>query len=236
MFGEKITSIKEGLNEDLNDLHEVLIKASEDSKSAMAAANLISPYLGVFKILNMQDKESSDSLISNAEKFKQIMGQLDKLVALSLIELQTREKGLFVQVQETLNVDIINRIQQHYKDVKKDFEELIVNLEKAHMTGQKIEESIKDIPIEAGVPGLQKILFERGFMGKTWTGKATGEMDDDTLKAASELESLLDESIKKLSFPEDISFVGKIVKDGQLVIDINKLSELLERLEKKLGK
>ena len=57
-------------------------------------------------------------------------------------------------------------------------------------------------------------------------------MDEDTLKATSELESLLDESIKKLSLPVETSFVGKIVQDGKLVIDIDKLNRLLESIEK----
>lgn len=224
-----LSSMRDGLAEDAADLLSILNDAGKESASARSAANLLTPFVSKLKGVSVKDN-------AGKTKFKTILDSMMPIVpklrtAVNNLELELGEERWYKTMLGTMvgglwNVGIVGRTKEKFSDFYKSY---IFAVKKLNMLSNKGSEIISKHNL-VGIKGLQIILFQKGFKGKVWTGKATGVMDENTIKAAQELENLLTMTLATwlAKRGKKADFSGRIVKDGKLVIDPKKLSEILE--------
>ena len=226
-LGKYLTSKRESLGEDTKDLMEVFEKAvSKGSTAAEEAVRLLTPIASAFVGLDLKDKAQLEKYVRQVQLLSSTMPKLKTILAKVKLELGTGRWYHF-------GFDITSRMDEKMADVEKGLQETKELLKQAQTLAEQQDATPSaGAAAASGVAGLQKLLFEKGFKGKTWTGKATGTMDEATAAAASELEKMLDAAIAKSDVGLTGSMAGKIISDGKLVMDVGKLSRIMELLEK----
>lgn len=213
-FGNKITSRKEDLKTDATDLYEILQTAkSKGSNSAGEAASLLKPFL--VKLAKPLDEKGFKTYVKTFNELQTIRPKLQALMAKVKLELGEGRWYHF-------GFDITSRLDEKYSDfveIAKETKGLIAN---AQGLGKKMDYVARrameepDIKPEDKVRKLQEILAV----------DVTGEMDTNTIAAASKLEENIDSALASLGI-KNKSFKGKIVRGTEIVIDPNKLERLL---------
>jgi hypothetical protein len=217
-LGKHLTSKRESLGEDTKDLLEIFEKAvSKGSTAAEEAVTLLTPISSTFTGLDL--KTQLEKYVQQVQSLSAVMPKLKSILAKTKLELGTGRWFHF-------GFDIASRMDEKMADVEKGLQET------KELLGQAQTLAEQGTPETSGVAGLQKLLFEKGFRGKMWAGKATGTMDEATLAAAAELEKMLDEAIAKSGTGLTGSMAGRVVSGGKLAIDVEKLNRIMELLEK----
>jgi len=226
-LGKYITSTRESLGVDTKDLLEIFEKAADKgSTAANEAVTLLTPISNAFASLDLKNQSQLEKYAQQVQALSSSMPKLKTVLAKTKLELGTGRWYHF-------GFDITSRMDEKMGAVETGLEETKKLIREAQSLAQseKQQGGTPDIAT-SGVTGLQKLLFEKGFKGKTWTGKATGTIDETTLSAAAELEKMLDEAIVKSDTGLTGSMTGKIVSDGKLAISVEKLNRIVELLEK----
>lgn len=225
-LGQYLTSLRESLGEDTKDLLEVFEKAeSKGSTAAEEAVKILTPISNAFEGLDLKDKAQFEKYAQQAQALESAMPQLKSILAKTKLEVGTHRWYDF-------GFDIASRLDEKMSDVEKGL------VETKQLMAKALSEAGRGsaggaMPAGGGVADLQKLLFERGFGGKKWSGKVTGTMDEATASAAAELERMLDSAIAQSNLGLKGSMAGKIVSGGQLAIDARKLNRIVELLEAK---
>jgi hypothetical protein len=229
LLGNTVTSLQEGIKEDTQDLYDILQKYSSESKSAAAAAQKLAPFATMMKNINLSDEKAFKNFVTEYNKFKTILPQIKSDIS----------KATEIEAKSYFSWGIGSRVEEKLNDFEKSMAEMDEIIKKINnisaAVGQDIKDSIKedaDIHVEPGVKGLQTILSQHGFMGQKWDIQATGELDDNTIAAAKELEQKLDPIAKEIS---EKSAVGSIIDgSGNLDEDPRNLLEIIDYSEKYL--
>jgi len=243
LFGSKLTSIKENLNTDLQDLYDVLEKL--DTPSSKKAIMILKPHLNKFSKINLSTKEGAAQFLNNFHKLSQAYPQVEALINNIIIEYQS---NWFDKLKGYVGMDVLSRFKEKYSDFKTTYKETQALVNKTLKVGGKLNRKaislggaasgtkpfspkvISDKPIYR----LQRILFESGFRGKKWEGKISGELDQATVTAAKELESLLNAAMSKMlkkNNKDPDFFNNSIIKDGKLVGNVNSLYKVIQIAE-----
>ena len=224
-LGKHLTSKRESLAEDTKDLLEIFEKAvSKGSTAAEEAVTVLTPMSAAFAGLDLKDQAQLQKYAQQVQALSSAMPKLRSVLAKTKLELGTGRWFHF-------GLDIASRMDVKMTAVEDGLQETKELLRQAQtLAGQ--EGAVPEMTAAGGVGGLQKLLFERGFRGKKWSGKVTGTIDGATQTAAAELEKMLDEAIAKSGVGIQGSMAGKIVSNGKLAIDIEKLNKIVELLGK----
>lgn len=224
-LGKHLTSKRESLAEDTKDLLEIFEKAvSKGSTAAEEAVTILTPMSAAFAGLDLKDQAQLQKYAQQVQTLSGAMPKLRSVLAKTKLELGTGRWFHF-------GLDIASRMDVKMTAVEDGLQETKELLRQAQtLAGQQAGTS--ETAAVGGVADLQKLLFERGFRGKKWSGKMTGTMDEATRAAAGELEKMLDEAIAKSGTGLQGSMVGKIMSGGKLAIDVGKLNRIMELLEK----
>lgn len=236
-FGEKLTSIQEGIRPDTADLYAVLEKASEESAEAAEAKKLLTPFANACSNLTLTKKEDFARFIKELKKVETIVPELKRLI-------YAYEK---ITSPSYLGISLSRRVGEKFNDfltsleeTKKDMEQIAAVGNKAESIAQQDLEEARAMPIEkseGNVAALQNILFTRGFpRGNPWPGEVTGKLDENTIRAAKELETKLDSSLSDFAKSKGLSgtFRGQIIDNNQIVIDPRRLLKILSLTEKQV--
>jgi hypothetical protein len=215
------SSKREDLSTDIKDLYEILKKASF-SPSATKAAQLIEPFVSKFQGISFKDNKDIANFAEMSAQFNPVLEQIGELV--NKVELELGESRWY-----EFGLDKPSRIRAKYEDVVKDFEFISSRLNNISEVGQKVQQSGKTLP--SGISSLQSILVENGLLE---SDKADGKMSQDTTVAVKNLEEWLNNRLATLGIKK--SFTNKIVEDGKLVMNPEKLREIITLTTKELAK
>lgn len=218
------SSKREDLSTDIKDLYEILKTASQSkwykstsSPSAQKALEILTPFVSKFDGLSLKDDKDVAKFAESLSQFKPILSQIGILS--KKVELELGESRWF-----ELGQDRPARVMAKYEDVVKDFEFISSRLNAISEIGQKS-------PTQHPIPGnnissLQSILVENNLLSNK---NATGQITEETIKAAQKLEEWITEKLTSLKINK--SFRGKIISDGKLVINPSKLSEIISLIK-----
>lgn len=216
------SSKREDLSTDIRDLYEVL-KKSSSSPSAMKAVQLIEPFVAKFQGISFKDNKDIAGFAEISAKFKPVLEQIGELV--NRVELELGESRWY-----EFGFDKPSRIRAKYEDVVKDFEFISSRLNSISEFGEKVQHNEKSIT-PSGISGLQSILIENGLLDST---KADGKLNQETIKATQNLEQWLTGRLSDLGIKK--SFANKILSDGRLKMEPEKLQKIIALVKKELTK
>lgn len=215
LLGNRITSLREGLKIDIQDLYNAL--RGSKAPSASAAVKKLQPLATLMSTLNLSDEESFKNFVVEFFNFEK--------KTLPLIELDVLKIADIEDVSLT-PYGLSDRIKAKLEDVKNDVKEMNEIIKKAQSVGSVISEkaqedmqlqnSTEPSTISPGVKGLQEILSSKGFLNQKWNVEVTGELDDNTLFAAHELEQMIGNFSEKEGLAKKESAIGTIIKDNEL--------------------
>ena len=237
-FGDKLMSRKEDLATDVQDLYNTLQKVSSESPSAKNALMKLYPFAAFVKTMNVSTQDGFQKFVTEYNKFKSTIYPQVKLDASKADQVELKEKWYWP-------FSDVNKIKSQLSDVEADFkdmDEIIKNLNaSAAKIGEGIKQDIKQEPelnIDPGIKGLQQILSLHGFMDKKWEVPVDGNLDEQTITAAKELEELLDANLDSFRQSKGIKFnaIGSIISNDQLKIDPVTLLKLIDLAELQLKK
>jgi hypothetical protein len=169
-----------------------------------------------------------------------------------LPEIKKQIAGLVVVAPGLTGLSIGRRVQQKLETFLESYKQAGEYLGQAKAVAAKAgsyaQEDLKELSGLSGagtgaveksgsewVKGLQVILFTQGFpKGDIWSGKITGIMDEDTAKAAAELEERMDDMFRDRASRMGLkgSFRGGVVSGGKVMRDPQRLQRLLKLIEK----
>jgi hypothetical protein len=223
-FGNKITSRKEDLKTDLQDLHDILQAAkSKGSKSAEDAANLLKPFLG--KLAMPLDEKNFKKFAKIFENLETIRPKLQSLMARVKIELGEGRWYHF-------GFDIVSRLEEKYNDFVDVMEETKSLLKSAYGLGQKMDYVAKRSMEEPDIKPEDKVRKLQEILGVD----ITGSMDTETIAAAAKLEENIDQALAKIGIKNTKSFKGRVVRGDKIVIDPDKLERILSLISQAMKK
>ena len=228
IFGDKLTSVQEGIKKDTKDLYEILKKAEAESAAAGMAAKKLLPYVKAFEV-RPQDAAGYEVLNNKAKELKSILPAIKVDINNALTDIG---KSWYSWTGLDLHSRLIAKLDT-FEDSLEQVKSLgnRVNTLAAAGLGQ---ESL------SGVAGLQQVLVAEGLLAE-----ATNSLDYETVQAVSKLENSLDRDINELYERKIISkrpasgFKGKILKDGQISMNpekLNRIISLIKRLKTAKGK
>lgn len=233
-LGSRITSLKEGIKEDTQDLFQIL--QTNQSPSAKAALKRLTPFANIVRSMDISTNEKFDAFIQIYNKF--VASDLNQLEIEILKSADIEDPSLTAYGGG-------ERLKEKFKDFKDSMDDMQKLVDKVNQVkgtvSQQIKQDVKDHPdinIVPGVQGLQSLLIHHGFMKKTWNVEPTGELDDNTINAARELENMLQEKLAPIQKEKGIQGSAKgmiISQDNQLVIDPKVLLNFIDQAELKLA-
>jgi hypothetical protein len=223
-FGNKITSRKEDLKTDLQDLYDILQAAkSKGSKSAGDAANLLKPFLG--KLTRPLDEKNFKKFAKIFENLETIRPKLQSLMARVKIELGEGRWYHF-------GFDIVSRLEEKYNDFVDVMEETKSLLKSAYGLGQKMDYVAKRSMEEPDIKPEDKVRKLQEILGVD----ITGEMNRETIAAAAKLEENIDQALAKIGIENTKSFKQRVVRGDKIVIDPDKLEKILSLISQAIKK
>ena len=215
LFGHMLTSKQENLSIDLKDLYDKLIDKSDRSKSSAAAAKLIQPFLSKIDEVDISTKEGSDAYAKVVRKLGPVLKNVGTLVMAAKQDIKgpsawyskvwTGVKGLF-------GFEDYKIIAEKFKDCLASYKEAQRYTSRAKKMENKLLPTI----------GRESSVYR--FMGEKYDDLEALEVD---LNAA--LKKLYD--LGKIKKPLSVD----IVRDGKPTTTPQKIREVLEIVEKKLG-
>lgn len=222
------SSVRGELTTDLKDLYEILKIAGQSkwyssttSPSAEKAAQLIEPFISKFQGFSFKDEKDAAKYTDVITQFKPVIDQVGVLI--SKMELELGESRWF-----QFGADRVTRVKAKYSDVVKDFDFIISKLSEI---GKSVQDSKVTSIKPSGISGLQSILVENGLLE---SAKADGQMSQETIKAVQNLEQWLNNRLSVLGIKK--SFTNKIVSDGKLIMEPEKLQEIITLIKKEASK
>ncbi len=221
-FGGLFSSYQEGIKEDTKDLLDVLREFASKSASAKKAYDLLNQSAVQFMNVDLSSEKGIHAFLSEAEKFK--MRELERLVEMANLEIGSSKVWKFLGFGS-------RRVEEKFTDFKDSFEKTLSTINKYSKIGENIQKQDE----RQDVKGIQKILYERGFLGSKWSGEVTGILDKNTSRAIKELESKVTNALSKIPGHEDKNFSDKILRGDKLQTNSSELNDLLNALEKKLS-
>ena len=235
-LGHKVSSLREGIKKDSNDLVKILEKS--DNKAAATAANLLRPHAISISNINFSSKRGFVAFEKDVKRMYKILPQLEKYII------------AFTEIEDPsilgIGLGISGRTKEKFDDFKSSLEQATETISKLRFVGVKADANAKvalkedkaQVKAFSGsnkVKALQKILFTRGFpKGEFWQGEVTGKLDETTVRVAKELENKLDTALSGFNKEEGLrgSFQNEVMKGGQIVINPRKLLRILRLIEK----
>jgi len=224
-FGNKLTSRKETLLEDLKDLYAILLKGAEKSSGCKKATELLKPFLT--SLNKPLDEKGFKRFVLTFESLEPIIEKVKTLVAKSSIKLGP---GRWYQ----FGFDLNSRIEEKLNDFEEVYKETKLLIKKAQGLGNKMDNTARQaasgiVPQKPNeIEELQKLLF----VGDP--DKITGEMDQNTIYAAQKLEENIDNALEKLNIKKTVK--GKIIKNNELVTQVSKIKKILQLIDESLKK
>lgn len=214
-FGNKITSRKEDLKTDLQDLYDILQTAkSKGSSSAEEAAFLLKSFIG--KFAKPLDEKNFKMFVKQFDRLQTSLPKLQNLMAKIKIELGTGRWYHF-------GFDIVSRLDEKYKDfdeVTKETKKLIADAQKLGNKMDYVARRAKEAP---DVKPEDKVIKLQEILGID----VTGVMDKKTIVAAAKLEENMDQALDKIGVKRKQSFKGKVIRGDKIVINLDKLERVL---------
>ena len=215
-FGNKLTSRGESLIKDTQDLYNILIKCSKESKACKTAADLLVPFLKSFQT-PLDSEKNVKKFIKILEEFEPVKNKIKTLINRAVIKLGPGEWW-----QSGFNLS--SRLQEKFNDVEKRYNEAKTLLKNAEDLGNKMDNTAKQaisgkLEKSNEIKELQRILFRDD------PDKLTGEMDQQTINATKQLEENIDNKLKELNINESVK--GALIKDNKLVTKPKVIKEML---------
>jgi hypothetical protein len=233
LLGNRITSRKEGLKIDIKDLYDALQNVSKKSPSAAGALKKLQPFLSTMETLNLSEENDFKKFVTEFEKFEKItlkQIELDILKSAEIEDVSYTPYGGSERLKAKFD-DVVSDVKDMNELIKKSKEVGAVLSQNIQQEMQTTEETISTL--SPGVKGLQEILSYRGFLNKKWNTPLNGELDNNTITAAKELEQMIDQFIKEKNINKDSNQKVKIIKDNQINPELipENLYRLLDLLE-----
>lgn len=214
-FGNKITSRKEDLKTDLQDLYDILQTAKgKGSKSAGEAAFLLKPFIK--KLARPLDQKNFKKFVRDFNSLQPVFPRLEALMAKIKIELGTGRWYHF-------GFDIVSRLEEKYKDFRDGVKETEGLIKTAQGVGQKMDYVARRAMEEPNIKPEDKVRKLQEILGVD----ITGEMDTKTIDAATKLEENIDEALEKLEIKGKGTFKGRVIRGTKIIIDPDKLERIL---------
>jgi len=228
-----LSSIQESLKDDIKDLYTNLDDI--DSKTAKTTAQQIKPFVYSFQSLDLATEDGFKKYLDNFHKLETTMPKIESNISKIILEIGSPKWYQF-------GLTGASKLEAKFEDFKESFENSKKLIRKILSTGNKMDQAaVLSAQQETGiklseVEELQKILFNRGYMGKTWNGEVTGNMDEETIAAAKNLEMALSSDLHNFLTErgKTSDFTGKIVKNKQVVMDPKVLKEIITLTERVL--
>jgi hypothetical protein len=222
LFGHKLSSMKENLKKDLNDLHDLCIDYSDRSKSAGLISQLINPYLKKINNLDLSSKKDSYDYVNILNEFESILLNKIKNLVLTFQQDIKERSNMFSKIYEW-GKNILGF--EDFKILKSSYEDCVESFKEAKLLAQKIgtfEETVNK-KIESTNANIEMVL-DNTFLGKKY----------DNLE---ELENDLNSIFTKLyeSNKIDKHFSIDIVRDNKLLDSPEKIIQIMKLLEKKVN-
>jgi len=193
MLGSYVTSIQEDLQTDVNDLYEVLMKV--DSPSAKNAVQTLTPFWKVCQSVNLADPKNLGQFKIEFEKFISDFPSIIQDV--NKAKMEDPSIWPYGAVERALTK--LNDVKTGISDMEKQLKDLGEQVNKVEEEAKKdTKEEVSSSNIDNDVLGLQKILAQHGFNKKRWNVILNGDLDQQTIQAAKELESLISSELEKL--------------------------------------
>jgi hypothetical protein len=240
-FGDKVISMQDNLTTDLKEFHDELIR-TKSANIAQSIALKLEPFKSSFDNIDLSKRAGVAEYTKKISALKTILPQIKREMSALKQELGGKWYDIFKTPIKKLKI-----MEPEYVDLKARYDDFVSSFNKAYQgltslyhAGQKVDAKVQIAPaptIAAGLKGVQTVLSQVGFKGKKWPDvKPTGKPDDATKRAASELEDLLDKSLKsafKGTKFEKTSMKGRVLSStdpnyGQ------KLYNLIKEVEAKI--
>jgi hypothetical protein len=239
-IGEKFTSTKDGIVTDVQDLYEILSDASTDSKEAALALQLFRPSAEAFRSVDLSSKEGIAIFVRAMGRLENDLPRIRELVEAMAKITKPGWSGLSISRRALQKLETL---QESFEDAKEYLAKAKGVAEKA---GSHAELDLKEFSqvgaesvgagaVASRIVALQTLLFRRGFpRGEVWNGKVSGTMDKNTVKAAEELETKMDEKLVGYTRQKGLSgsFRGEIVSNNQVMVDPRRLLRIMDEVEK----
>lgn len=227
------SSRRENLATDVKDLIESLETATTSkwysatsSPSASKAIELLTPYLSKVQEINFADESGIEKSIAIIKEFGTVINTIKPYI--TRIELELGESRWY-----WVGADRPTRIKAHFEDVVKDYNFLRENLAAASQKGQEV---ISEQKTETTSPAgkLKSLLRKLKLLGQDADDQmANDQLDAETVKATEKLEEILTKDVSEiLEKPIEV----KIIENGKIVMEIPKVEQIINLVEKAKGK
>lgn len=231
LFGTKLTSLRENLSEDIQDLVAVASSVGEGqpamSRLVGTLRSTLAPYVGRFRKpmpAPGQDAEL-EQYMADLNNFEHDLAKVSSIVgALAAVPDEWYKFGFGAK----------SRMREKLSDVQKTFAETMAAVKGMAEAGRRKMEAGKSPEPMAGKPGgsdiaeVQAVLAERGL-----AVPQSGKLDDDTRKALKRLERQLDTALRRDPKMAEIlerrgwSVSGALARPDGTVVDPSTLRRLL---------
>lgn len=221
-----LTSQRETLAVDIQDVLDVAAKIREDDPSLSAAEgklrSILLPYVAKFrKAMPVPGDEAGlREYIAILEDFAKNLPDIK-----SLVEVMVAVKGGFL---ERIGFGQKARLEQKLQDMVTSFQATMKGIQAAAKVGKEQMPEPTAAQPETGIAGIQVLLAERGLKVPQ-----TGKLDDKTIAALRQLEKQLDTDLRRDPKMAEIlerrgwSVVGALLRQDGTVADESVLRRLL---------
>lgn len=232
MLGRSITSLQEDLKTDSKDLVDALNGFGDTAPSALRAAQMLTKFNNEIQSSNLSDDKAFNKLVIDAKKIKSDLPKLEQLI-LRATEVEDASYTPYGEAE---------RVAAKFDDFKTSLEKFEKTFAQMERVGDKLDSDISSqtsaegqeaAPVAQDISGVQELLAKRGFAGKTWNVPVSGEMDEATIKALTEIQNEIQQNQKVQQFAKSKGLTGSfsILKGDQLVADSNHLEEMFKFVE-----
>lgn len=233
ILGRDLTSFQEDLKTDSKDLIDALNGFGDTAPSALRAAQMLTKFNNEIQTSNTSDDKVFNKLIIDAKKIKSDLPKIEQLI-LRATEVEDSSYTPYGEAE---------RVAAKFDDFKASLEKFEKTFAKMESVGDKLDSDISSqttegqeaAPVAQDIVGVQELLSKRGFAGKTWNVPVSGEMDEATVKALTEIQNEIQQNPKVQQFAKSKGLKGSfsILKGDQLVADANNLEQMFKFVEEK---
>lgn len=215
LFGAKLTSQVNNLSTDVSDLYKSLMDSADDSKSAKLAAQILAPYNASFSSIDISTEPGYKEFTTLAHKLK---ADLPKISRLMLRIKEDYQLGVWEKMKGLVGLESADTIKAAYDDLNTSLTRTLSLIAQGHQTKEKINvasESASSTPLLTSLKS-----------------KNPGdELDRNTVETLTQLEKSLTSKLAKHIKDDDgkeYNFVGQIVNNGTLIMDVSTLAKIIE--------
>jgi hypothetical protein len=193
MLGSYVTSIQEDLQTDVGDLYDVLMEV--DAPSAKNALEKLTPFWKACQSVNLADSKNLGQFKDAFDEFVKVFPSIIQDVNKAKIE----DPSIWPYGAVERALTKLNDVKTGISDMTAQLKDIGGQVNKVEEEAKKdIKEEVSSSNIDNDVLGLQKILAQHGFNKKRWNIILNGDLDQPTIQAAKELESLISSELEKL--------------------------------------